>query len=192
MTIHGLKWTPRPAGMHHQRCHRRRGSPETSTFDPRIAACMGGGGWGRAAPMSGLRCRQASSLTQAPTWSRRMSASARTAGSRAQTTRILDGRGSCGAGTMPGSLAAPDSSSTGLVVHPETLPNELQNMPWWSGVHHLRVGCIPALALGPNHALQGRARHRKIGLRAAESLQQGRHYGFALLHPWTCTSAVTC
>ena len=47
-----------------------------------------------------------------------------------------------------------------LVILWETLLDELQNMPRRSGVHHLRVGRLPGLALGPNHALQGRARYR--------------------------------
>ena len=64
-----------------------------------------------------------------------------------------------------------------LVVFRETLPKELQYVSRRSGVHHLRAGRLPGLALGPDHALQGRARHGKASFRAAESLQQGRQCG---------------
>ena len=106
MTIQGRKWTPRalPLARITSGATDEGRAAETSTFDPLTAACMGGG-WGRAAPMSGLRCRQAWSLPKDPTWSRHMSASARTAGSRTQTTRTVDGRGSSGAGSMSKSSA---------------------------------------------------------------------------------------
>ena len=63
------------------------------------------------------------------------------------------------------------------IVFPETLPDEWQYMPRRSGVHLLRAGRLPRLALGPDHALQGRAGHRKVSFRAAEGLHQGRHCG---------------
>ena len=74
VTIHGRKWTPRalPLARITSGATDDGRSAETSTFDPLTVACMGGG-WGRAARMSGLRCRHAWSLPKDPTWSRRMS-----------------------------------------------------------------------------------------------------------------------
>ena len=77
-----------------------------------------GGGCGKAAPIGGLRCRQAWSLPKEPTWSRRKLACARTAGSRTQTTWTVDGKGSSGAGSTSGSSPAYRSSSSGrAAVH---------------------------------------------------------------------------
>jgi hypothetical protein len=68
VTIQGRKCTPRalPLARITSGATDEGRSVETSTIEPRIAACMGGG-WGRAAPMSGLRCRHAWSFPKAPT-----------------------------------------------------------------------------------------------------------------------------
>ena len=178
VSIHGLKWTPRALPL-----ARITGittadgrSAETSTFGPRTAACMGEG-WGRAAPMSGLRGRRMWSLPKAPTWSRLMSAPARTAGSRRQTNRRVDVKGSSGARSMSGSSAASRSSSLGDAPRRVAEHAPAEQGPPPSRRPSPKVGARSE----PRPA--GTFRYRKNGLQAAESLQQGCHRGGCFVAP---------
>ena len=165
MTIYGRKCTPRalPLARITSGTTSVGRSAKTSTLDPRTATCMGGGG-SKAAPMSGLRCRQGWSLPNAPTWRQSTSASARTARS---TTEII--RGPAARGPHPGARKPAARRLRG------DAPRRVAIRAWAGGGSHLRTGRLLGLALGLAHTLQGHARYRKASFRAADSLKQGRN-----------------
>ena len=118
VTIHGRKWTGRalPLARITSGAIDDGRSAETSSFDPRIADCMGGGR-GRAAPMSGLRCRQTWSLPKDPTWSRSMSASAKTPVAERRRPGLWTARGPLARDPCPGAQPPPASPSSGRGSH---------------------------------------------------------------------------